>query len=111
MTVLNRDDAPIVGLRLIPEQVTRSIVFRQDPAHAYRVLYGHGRAKAAHYDLERLLPSTDLKTAAGGQLGSEELTRNHVSAKPWTERHPILLWVALLIVVAVLGVQAVRAIR
>lgn len=111
VTVLNRDDAPVVGLRLISEQLTRSIVFRQSQAHMYRVLYGYGRAKAAHYDLERLLPGTDLKTATIGQLGSEMLTENHVSAEPWTERHPILLWVSLLIVVAVLGVQAVRTIR
>ena len=111
VTVLDRDDAPVVGLLPIPEQVTRSIVFRQDPVRAYRVLYGHGRAKAAQYDLERLLSVSDLKMAAGGQLGPEELTRNHVSAEPWTERHPILLWAALLIVVAMLGVQAVRAIR
>jgi hypothetical protein len=58
-----------------------------------------------------LLPGTDLKTATVGQLGSEILTGNHVSSEPWTERHPILLWVSLLIVVAVLGVQAVRTIR
>jgi Protein of unknown function (DUF3999) len=111
VTVLDRNDVPIVGLRPIPEQVTRSVVFRQDPSHSYRVLYGHNRAQAAQYELGRLLSSGDLKTAVNSQLGPEELNRNHVSAEPWTERHPILLWTALLIVVAVLGVQAVRAIR
>lgn len=111
VTVLDRDDASIVGLRVIPLQIVRSIIFRQEPAHTYRVLYGHGRSKAAQYDLERLLSSSDLKTAAGGQLGPEELTRNYINAAPWTERHPILLWAALLVVVAVLGVQAIRAIR
>jgi len=111
VTVLDRDDAPIVGLRLVPEQVTRSIIVRQDPSHSYRVLYGHGRAKAAQYELGKLLSASDLKMAAGGRLGPEELTRNHVSAEPWTERHAIVLWAALLIVVAVLGVQAVRVIR
>ncbi len=109
--VLDRDDAPIAGLRVIPLQIVRSIIFRQEPAHAYRVLYGHGRSKAAQYDLERLLSSAELKTAAQGRLGQEELIKNHVSAEPWSERHPVILWVALLIVVAVLGIQAVRAIH
>ncbi|MGH6890809.1 MAG: hypothetical protein ACREEP_00985, partial [Dongiaceae bacterium] len=111
VTVLDRNDVPIVGLRPIPEQVTRSVVFRQDPLHSYRVLYGHNRTQAAQYELARLLSSGDLKTAVSSQLGPEELNRNHVSSEPWTERHPVLLWTALLIVVAVLGVQAVRAIH
>ncbi|WP_455378055.1 DUF3999 family protein [Petrachloros mirabilis] len=109
VTVLDRDDAPVIGLRVIPLQVVRSIVFRQDPAHRYRVLYGHGRSKPAQYDLKRLVSSDDLKTAADGQLGSEEQTKNHVSAEPWTEQHPVLLWGALLTVMSVLGYQAIRA--
>lgn len=111
VTVLDRNDSPLVGLHPIPEQVARSMVFRQDPIHSYRVLYGHSRAQAAQYDLARLLTKHELKAASISQLGPEEPNRNHVSAEPWTERHPILLWTALLAVVAVLGVQAVRAIR
>lgn len=110
VTILDREDVPVSGLRVIPLQVVRSIVFRQDPAHRYRVLYGHGRSKAAQYDLKHLLSGGDLKTAASGQLGSEEKNENHVSAEPWTEQHPVLLWGALLIGVAVLGYQAIRTI-
>jgi hypothetical protein len=109
--VLDRNDSPIVGLHPIPEQVTRSMVFRQDPLHSYRVLYGHSRAQAPQYDLTRLLTKHELKAASISGLGPEEPNRNHVSSEPWTEQHPILLWAALFIVVAVLGVQAVRTIR
>lgn len=111
VTVVDRNDSPIVGLHPIAEQVTRSMVFRQYPPRSYHLLYGHSRVQAAQYELTRLLTKHELKAASISQLGPEEPNRDYVSSEPWTERHPILLWAALLVVVAVLGVQAVRSIR
>jgi hypothetical protein len=111
VTVLDRNDSPVVGLHPIPEQVTRAMVFRQHPLRSYRLLYGHSRVPAAQYDLTRLLHKQELKSASTSRLGPEELNKNYITSEAWTEQHPVLLWTALVIVVAVLGAQAVRAIR
>jgi len=35
----------------------------------------------------------------------------YLSPEPWSERHPALLWLALAVAVAVLGLLALRALR
>jgi Ser/Thr protein kinase RdoA (MazF antagonist) len=42
-------------------------------------------------------------------LGHEEPTSNYADARPFTERHPNLLWIALGMAVILLGYAALRA--
>jgi hypothetical protein len=44
-------------------------------------------------------------------LGPEEPTSNYADARPFTERHPNLLWLALGMAVILLGYAAVWALR
>ena len=44
-------------------------------------------------------------------FGSEELTSNYFDPRPFTERHPALLGLALGIAVILLGYAALRALR
>jgi len=44
-------------------------------------------------------------------LGTEEPTSNYADPRPFTERHPNLLWLALAIAVVLLGYAALRALR
>jgi hypothetical protein len=41
----------------------------------------------------------------------EELTSNYTDPRPFTERHPNLLWLALAIAVVLLSYAALRALR
>ena len=45
------------------------------------------------------------------ELGSPEVTTNFADPRPFTERHPNLLWIALAIAVIMLGYAALRALR
>jgi hypothetical protein len=111
ISVLNRNDAPIDGLAPTLEGTPRHVVFRQEPGATYQLLYGNHRASAPEYDLARLTPREELETAVLGGLGDQSANSGYVSPDPWSERHPTLLWLALAVAVAVLGLLALRALR
>ena len=111
ISVLNRNDAPIEGLAPTLEGSPRHVVFRQEPGAVYRLLYGNPRVAAPEYDLARLTLRQELEAALPVGMGSEVANVGYLSPEPWSERHPALLWLALGVAVAVLGLLALRALR
>ena len=111
VSVLNRDDAPVEKLRPTLEGTPRHVVFRQQPGAAYRLLYGNSRTAAPQYDLARITPREEIESAALGELGPEASNADYLSPEPWSERHPIVLWLALGFAVAILGLLALRSLR
>jgi hypothetical protein len=109
--VLNANDAPLSAVRLSLEMPWRFVLFHPAPNHSYRLIYGHARAAAPHYDLARTLHIQANELMAHLGLGSEESTSNYADPRPFTERHPDLLWIALGIAVVLLGSAALRAMR
>jgi hypothetical protein len=110
-TIVNRNDAPVEGLRPTLQANPYQLVFRQEPGQSYRLLYGHGRAEAAQYDLQRTISRSEFGQAVAGQIGEEEVNTSYVSPEPWTEQHPGILWGALFVALLVLGFLAVRSLR
>jgi len=45
------------------------------------------------------------------RLGPEELTANYRDPRPFTERHPELLWLSLGIAIVLIGVTALKTLR
>ena len=111
VTIFNRNDVPIEGLRVQLAGTPRHVVFRQQSGGSYRLLYGNSRVKAPEYELARLTAREELEVAFSGSLGEAEINSAYVSPEPWSERHPVVLWVALGIAVAVLGWLALRSLR
>jgi hypothetical protein len=109
--VSNRNDPPVEGLEPQLMATRRSLILRQEPGQSYWLLYGNPRAEAPGYDLEWITSRTDLNTAVRGDLGGEEVNTAHVSPEPWTEQHPLVLWLGLGVAVAVLGLLALRSLR
>ena len=111
ITVLNRNDAPLDGVAPVLEGTPRHVVFRQQPGTTYQLLYGNSRSPAPEYDLARLTPREDLEKATFGELGPEAVNTNYLSPEPWSEQHPVVLWLALALAVIVLGFLALRSMR
>lgn len=111
VTVLNRSDAPVEGLSPTLQANSYRVFFRQEPGASYWLLYGNSRAKKPSYDLSHLNNREDLERAVSASLGQEEVNPGYLSPEPWTERHPEVLWIALLSAVAVLGLLALRTLR
>jgi hypothetical protein len=107
--VLNGDDRPLVYEGVEVRVPVERLLFHAREGEEYRLSYGAPDREAPQYDLARTLdPAMKAPRAALGppvRLGVE------ADVLPWTERHPVLLWVGLLLVVAALGSVTWRAIR
>lgn len=118
VVVHNRNDPPLEGLTVELYGTPRQVVFQQEPQRSYRLLYGNERAEAPQYELARLARLGDGQAdpaefgkAVGGAVGTEEVNTAWVDPRPWSERHPLVLWVALGIAVVVLALLAIRSLR
>jgi hypothetical protein len=111
IVVEDRDDPPVEGLAPALLGTPRTVVFRADPGRSFRLAYGNHRSPAPEYDFVRVTPPGDLAAALPAELGPEEINDAWVSPDPWTERHPVILWSALGLALAVLGFLAWRSLR
>lgn len=113
VAVENGDDPPLplAGVRL--EMRERRLCFPSTDPARLDLFYGDAALAVPVYDFARLF-SPGLGVGVG-RLDAEERNAGYVvrvaAAKSLTERHPELLWVALLGVVCVLGVVAVHSAR
>ena len=108
----NADDAPlkITGARL--RQYERRIYFDADSGAQPRIYYGDPKLEAPVYDYAKLFQKD--ANAAEVQLGAEEANAAYTGRpddRPWSERHPAVLWVAIIAAVAILGSIALRSIK
>jgi hypothetical protein len=107
--ILNGDDRPLVlegvGVRVPVER----LLFRAREGEEYRLTYGAPDLEAPVYDLVRTIDAAVeapwVDVSAPVRLAVEP------DVLPWTERHPALLWVGLVVVVTLLGAVTWRAIR
>jgi uncharacterized protein DUF3999 len=105
----NGDDAPLEITDVRLEMAERKLCFDAAPGASYALLLGDPLLSAPRYDYATLfMPEAD---AARVTLGPEQANPEYKprpDARPFSERHPSLLWVALVLVVVLLGVVAVR---
>jgi len=111
VAVVDRNDPPLAELQLELWGTPRHLVFRQEPRRGYRLLYGNERAQTPQYELARLVSREEREAAVAGTTGAEEVNTAWADPRPWSERHPVVLWVVLGIMVAGLGLLALRSLR
>jgi len=111
VTVFNRNDAPIEGLRVGLLITPVYVVFRQMPGRNYFLLYGNARATAPQYDFATLTPREQEDGASVVSVGAESKNAAYQSPEPWTERNGWLLWAALVAAVVIVGALAIRSMR
>jgi Protein of unknown function (DUF3999) len=110
VAVNNGDDAPLPIAAIRLEMRQRKICFDAPTAQPLTLFYGDAALTAPQYDYTRLFsPSAEFHAA---NLGSEQFNpayRDRPDARPLTDRHPHLLWIALLIVICILAIVAIRS--
>jgi len=109
LEVLNGNDSPLSTVRMSLALTSRFVLFKPKPQRAYRLIYGNARAAAPQYDLAKTLRIQLDEEVLHPSLGPEEPTSNYTDPRPFTERHPNLLWVAVGIALVLLGYAALRA--
>jgi hypothetical protein len=111
VTVLDRGDPPIPDLSVKLLRNRQSIVFKSETQAPLRLLYGNRRAETSEYELAKLVTSDELAAAREAELFGEQVNAAYESPEPFTERHPVILWVALGLAVVVLGSLALKSLR
>jgi hypothetical protein len=109
VTVDNGDDAPVAFSAVRLEMLERKLCFDAAAGAQYKLDYGDAALEQPRYDYARLFVAQP--GAAQATAGAEQDNpgyRPRPDARPFTERHPVLLWVALIVVVGVLGAIALR---
>ncbi len=110
ITIHNGDDAPIDLQSVSLQMVKRTLCFDAQPGAGYKLYYGDDTLNAPRYDYAELFSLE--KNAAQATLGPEKRNPNYRSrpdTRPFTEKHPALLWIALIAAIFLLGVIALRS--
>jgi len=112
VAVENGDDAPLQIQSVTLEMRQRMLCFDAAAGASYVLRYGDAALRAPVYDYVRLYQPQASAIAA--QLGPELANADYhprPDERPFTERHPELMWVALILVVAVLGGTALHSVK
>jgi hypothetical protein len=123
----NGDDQPLPIAAVRLEMRQRKICFEapaapstdsgaihgSDASSNLALFYGDSRLTAPEYDTARLFVAS--RTALAAELGPEELNANYrapaAELRPFAERHPEALWIALIAAICALGLVALKAAR
>jgi hypothetical protein len=110
LIIQNGDDAPLALHAVTLKMRERQVCFLLRPSTSYTLRYGDSSLGPPQYDLTPI--EAAAMNASVSTLGAERaLTPETADVRPFTERHPVLLWVALIVVVGTLGVVALRSVR
>jgi hypothetical protein len=112
VVIRNGDDAPlkISGAKL--QQYERRIYFDSDAGSQVRLYYGDEKLESPVYDYRKFFQKDT--TATEVQLEAEILNaayRGRPDDRPWSERHPSILWAAIVAAVLLLGGIAFRSVK
>lgn len=112
ITIDNGDDAPIPFTAVQVQMLERTLCFEAAAGSTYTLYYGDAALSAPRYDYAAWFtarPDPPLATL-GPQLPNPEF-HPRPDQRPFTEKHPVLLWTALVAVILLLGLIALRSAR
>jgi hypothetical protein len=106
----NGDDAPLALASVRLEMEQRDLCFEAAGGVRYTLYYGDPALAAPVYDYAALFSRDEHATqAAAGPEQPNPIYQARLDERPFTEKHPALLWVALVAVIALLGGIALRS--
>ncbi|MGH3081831.1 MAG: hypothetical protein ACRDNH_11985 [Gaiellaceae bacterium] len=113
ITIENRDDEPLSGLRVQALAQPRTLVLEEGYDPPYRVLYGNPSIGSPDYDFARV-PRAELRPLAAGNLFAERPNPAYEApedTRSFLERNPRLVEGSLALVALALGVGGFFALR
>ena len=115
LRVYNGDDRPLEVNTAALSVIRTRVKFKADGGGDYWLYYGNADAHTPSYDLPALLaretPGPETGVSAGPEEHNPAYREKPVPAKPWSERHPEILYLTLALAVAGMGIATVRFLR
>jgi hypothetical protein len=112
--VENGDDAPLKIRRVVPQVIERRVYFQPNGASRLTAYYGDDKLSAPVYDFAKLFQNASEAQAVLAQLGPGQHNAaftGRPDERPWTDRHPEVLWTAMILAVAGFGLIAFRSLK
>lgn len=112
ITIDNGDDPPIPFERVEPQSLERRLYFEAQGKTRLKLYYGDDRLSSPVYDYAKFYREDPKVTQA--QLALEMQNAAYIARaddRPWSERHRLVMWAAMLVAVAGLGWLALRGLR
>jgi hypothetical protein len=110
ISIENGDDAPLKLESVRLEMLERNLCFEAQGNGSYLLMYGDPALAAPRYDYATLFtPQANASQIAAGPEQPNPIYKPRPDARPFTEKHPALLWIALAVVIALLGAIALRS--
>lgn len=111
LEIENGSDAPLKITALRPQSVERRVYWKND-ASAPKLYYGDKKATSPQYDFAKFFDES--AQAARAELGPEIANAEYAARpdeRPWSERHPQVLWAVLIVAVLSLGAWALKGFK
>lgn len=114
VVVMNDDNAPVIwGKSASFESVSRSLVFKADPASVYTLYYGNPSATTPRYDVGQIFDFVSANSLPVAHLGTAQVNPKYVPPTPveppFSERHPQVLGGTLALLVIIIGALVARS--
>jgi hypothetical protein len=110
ITIDNGDDVPLTLKSVRLEMLQRDFCFEAATGAHYTLYYGDPALSSPRYDYARLFAKrADAVEATAGPEQPNPAYQPRPDERPFTEKHPALLWAVLIAVIALLGAIALRA--
>ena len=109
ITIENGDDVPVSYSAVQVQMRERNLCFESAAGAGYALYYGDKALSGPRYDYAAWF-AMQANTAVA-TLGAEQANpafQERPDDRPFTEKHPVLLWVALIAVILLLGIVALR---
>jgi len=112
ITVENGDDPPLSFNRVQPQSLERRVYFEPQGRTKLKLYYGDQKLTAPEYDYAKFF--REDPNASPARLSPETSNPEYTGRpddRPWSERHPAVLWAAMVAAVVLLGWLALRGLR
>jgi hypothetical protein len=110
VSIDNGDDAPLALVSVQLQMLERTLCFEAAASTYYTLFYGDPALTAPRYDYATLfIPQANASPAKAGPEEANPTYQSRPDQRPFTERYPALLWVALVAVIVLLGAIALRS--
>jgi hypothetical protein len=109
VVVQNGDDKPLPVQQVAALSIERRLYFDPAGKTGLQLYYGDKKLTPPSYDYAKFFqPSAQPAIAELGIAGANSQFTGRPDERPWSERHPYVLWLVMLIAVAILAWVAVR---
>jgi len=112
IVVHNGDDTPLKLTSASLQQIERRLYFDAPAQGQLTLYYGDEKLDRPEYDYAKLfLNAKDVSPAQlSGEINNAAYT-GRPDDRPWSERHPVVLWIAIVAAVLLLGALALKSMR